>query len=87
MRTSDAGQHWDVMAASRSQNGGLPPEPHSGLPSYLPSRPWFGFADPSVGWAYISIAPPPGGTSEGLALYQTTNGGVDWTALSLPELG
>ena len=40
----------------------------------------FEFLDSSHGWAYVS-------DSSGTSLYRTTDGGVDWTPLSLPELG
>ena len=40
---------------------------------------WFEFLDPSHGWVY-------GGDSSGSRLYRTSDGGVTWVSLSLPEL-
>jgi photosystem II stability/assembly factor-like uncharacterized protein len=84
IRTSDAGQHWDVIPASR-QSGSVPVS-GSGLPPDLSwPRMSFNFLTPSHGWAYLDVFPPGGGTA-GMVLYQTTDGGVNWTPLSLPEL-
>lgn len=40
---------------------------------------WFEFLDPSRGWTL-------GGGPAGISLYETIDGGVSWTSLSLPEL-
>ena len=72
MRTSDAGQHWDFMPASSDGGSGQFPGP------------WFGFVDPSRGWAIYQ--PPTGSTASGVVLYGTTDGGASWTPLSLPGL-
>jgi hypothetical protein len=43
------------------------------------TAPWFlEFTDPAHGWAYI--------VANGHALYATSDGGVSWYPLSLPEL-
>ena len=91
MRTSDAGQHWDVTPTYPSSRGlGLPPVPHSGLPPWgADGTPWFSFLDRSQGWAYVYQSSPSGGRPgnwPGTSLYWTTDGGLDWTPLSLPEL-
>jgi photosystem II stability/assembly factor-like uncharacterized protein len=86
MRTADAGQHWDVMPAT-TQFGDAP-APGSGLPAQEPANwppPWFAFLNPSQGWAYVLVQ-PNGGQSAGTTLYETNDGGVNWTPLSLPEL-
>ncbi len=82
MRTGDAGQQWEVIPASRQF--GDPPVPGDGMPAfepdYYPPPNWFDFLTPSQGWAYIYDA------TGAVALYETTNGGVSWTPVSLPEL-
>jgi photosystem II stability/assembly factor-like uncharacterized protein len=86
MRTADAGLHWDVTPATTGFGGG--PVPGAGLPAQEPANwppPWFTFSTPSQGWAYVLVQ-PNGGQSIGTTLYETTDGGVDWTPLSLPEL-
>jgi hypothetical protein len=86
IRTADAGQHWDVTPAT-TQFGGAPAS-GSGLPAQEPANwppPWFAFLTPSLGWAYVLVQ-PNGGQSAGITLYETTDGGVNWTPLSLPEL-
>jgi photosystem II stability/assembly factor-like uncharacterized protein len=86
IRTADAGQRWDVTPAT-TQFGGAP-APGGGLPAQEPANwppPWFAFLTPSQGWAYVLVQ-PNGGQSAGITLYETTDGGVDWTPVSLPEL-
>jgi photosystem II stability/assembly factor-like uncharacterized protein len=86
MRTADAGRHWDVTPATTQFGGG--PASGAGLPAQMMlgwPPPWFSFSTPSQGWAYVLVQ-PNGAQSAGITLYETTDGGVDWTPLSLPEL-
>ena len=80
MRTSDAGQHWEVVRRvaatgddSVRSNSGLPCCPHPGRT--------FQFLNPSFGVAYVQ---QQGG---GVSLYMTSNGGMNWTPVSLPDWG
>ena len=82
MTTADAGQHWNTTPNAASFGG--PPVVNAGLPPSFPGR-WVYFRSPAVGWAYVA-EDAPGGGSSGVALYQTVDGGVSWTPLSLPEL-
>jgi len=85
MRTADAGRHWDVTPATTQFGSG--PASGAGLPAPMMldwPPPWFSFSTPSQGWAYVRV--PNGAQSTGITLYETTDGGVDWTPLSLPEL-
>lgn len=91
IRTADAGQHWDVIPSSGTYGTAL--VAGRGLtafePDSYPPAPWFDFLTPTQGWAYVDY-PPPGNSGvmvDGLALYETTDGGASWTPLSLPELG
>ena len=81
--TSDAGQHWHVITGkvgfgqAPADGAGLPPQ----MPADYPLRGQYGFVDLSHGWALAHQ-----GTGDGLALFVTDDGGVDWHPVSLPEL-
>jgi photosystem II stability/assembly factor-like uncharacterized protein len=83
MTTADSGFQWTVIPGATTDYDSAPVA-NAGLPRAFPSRS-FDFLDPEFGWAYVSVAPPDGSAS-GLALYQTTDGGVNWTPMSLPQL-
>lgn len=82
-RTSDAGQHWEVIPPGEralphiSAYCAMPP-----CSAYPPGS--FHFSTPSLGIAWLSE--PTAGGSVGTALYETTDGGVNWTPLRLPDL-
>lgn len=86
--TSDAGQHWQVVPGG--VQFGEPPAPGAGLPGQLPAdyplRGLYGFIDPSHGWALPYQTPTGDPNARGLALFVTSDGGVNWHPLSLPEL-
>jgi photosystem II stability/assembly factor-like uncharacterized protein len=85
--TSDAGQHWQVVAGVGQF--GEPPAPGAGLPGQLPAdypvHSIYGFLDASHGWALPYQASDP--NVRGLALFFTVDGGLNWYPASLPELG
>jgi photosystem II stability/assembly factor-like uncharacterized protein len=76
--TADGGQHWHVIPASPP---GLVVVPNGGLPEFTAAPSWFDFVNPSQGWAYVYDH-----VSGGVALYETTDGGVNWIPSSLPQL-
>jgi hypothetical protein len=86
LSTADAGQHWRVVPAVAQF--GEPPASNSGLPGQLPAsypvRDLYGFVSSSNGWAL----PYQMGSNDtrGVALYVTSDGGINWTPVSLPEL-
>ena len=83
LRTNDSGQHWEVIP-----NGEHPlprVQPYCGMPPCSPSPPGsFHFATASLGLAWLSES--SSGGSPGTALYETTDGGMNWTPLGLPDL-
>jgi photosystem II stability/assembly factor-like uncharacterized protein len=89
--TADGGQHWKVTPAPGIGLGTGTTAPGHGLPGFVQWTSefpyWFDFLTPSQGWALLASSPPPGSQIGTTALYQTNDGGVDWTPLSLPELG
>lgn len=79
MRTSDAGQHWEIVRRTAA-----PTDDEVTPDGVLPSADFgwsFQFLNPSFGLAYVT-----GSHGSGISLYMTSDGGTNWTPLSLPEL-
>ena len=86
LRTSDSGQHWESLPANGPHQ--LPRiAPYRGLPPCSPHPPGsFHFVTASLGWASLYEPPTGGQGSPGTAVYETTDGGINWIPLRLPEL-
>jgi photosystem II stability/assembly factor-like uncharacterized protein len=82
MSTTDGGSTWGVTPPANQQFGS-PPLANHGLPKISSFEGGgFIFINPTDGWATVPLSAGPGG----LALYRTTDGGMNWTPLTLPEL-
>lgn len=93
MRTSDAGQQWEVVRRPAGAPDDTTVVPNAGLPDpfYLGGQSWhpslFQFLNPAVGFANIVHESCQAGSCEsaGMSLYKTSDGGTSWTPLSLPD--